>query len=161
MTPRRQRHRVLDDTFKASILVKGVDGLLEVVGGLILLFVPTDRLNHLAHWLTQHELSQDRHDFVATHLLHLTESLRGTPVFAGLYLLSHGVVKVVLVAALLKNKMWAYPATLVFLVGFIVYQLYRMLIAPSIGLALLTVFDVFVTWLVWREYRLRRVAPAR
>lgn len=161
MTPKRRGHRVLDDTFKASIVVKGVDGLLEVVGGLVLLLVPTDRLNRLAHWLTQHELSQDRHDFVATHLLHLTESLRGTPVFAGLYLLTHGVVKVVLVAALLRNKMWAYPATLVFLVGFIVYQLYRMFIGPSVGLALLTVFDAFVTWLVWREYRLRRLSPAR
>ena len=160
MTPRRQKRRVLDDTFKASILLKGVDGLFEVVGGLILLLVPTDKLNRLAHWLTQHELSQDRHDFVATHLLHLTESLRGTPVFGAVYLLSHGVVKVVLVVALLRNKMWAYPATLVFLVGFIVYQLYRMVIGPSAGLALLTVFDVFVTWLVWREYRFRRARPA-
>jgi len=156
VTPSRRRHRVLDDTFRVSVLIKGADGVLELLGGLILLVVPGERLVGFAHWLTQHELSQDRHDFVATHLLHLAQSLRGRPVFAGVYLLSHGAVKVVLVAALLRNKLWAYPATLIFLLGFILYQLYRIAISPSLALVMLTVFDAFVMWLVWREYRIRR-----
>jgi uncharacterized membrane protein len=31
------------------------------------------------------------------------------------YLLAHGLVKVILVAALLKNQLWAYPWTIAFL----------------------------------------------
>ena len=60
---------------------------------------------------------------------------------------------------LLRRELWAYPVAFVFLGGFIVYQIYRMAYAPSVGLALLTVFDVFIIWLTWREYlRTRRKA---
>ncbi|HLZ94139.1 MAG TPA: DUF2127 domain-containing protein, partial [Candidatus Dormibacteraeota bacterium] len=68
----------------------------------------------------------------------------------------HGLVKIVLVAALLKNKIWAYPWMIAFLIAFILYQLYRMTFAPSIGLAGLTVFDAIVTWLTIREYQKQR-----
>jgi uncharacterized membrane protein len=73
------------------------------------------------------------------------------------------VVKVVLVAALLRNQIWAYPWMIVFLVVFIVYQLYRMTFAFSIGLLGLTVFDLVVVWLTYREYQKQertRSAPA-
>jgi len=56
--------------------------------------------------LIQHELSQDPHDFIATHLLlHATSGLTGSAVqFGAAYLLSHGVVKMVLIAALLRER---------------------------------------------------------
>lgn len=57
------------------------------------------------------------------------------------------MVKIVLVAALLRNKNWAYPLMIAFLLAFIVYQIYRMTFAPSIGLVLLTAFDTVVVWL--------------
>jgi uncharacterized membrane protein len=77
------------------------------------------------------------------------------------YLLSHGAVKIVLVAALLRNQIWAYPWMIVFLLAFIGYQLYRMTFAPSIGLVGLTVFDAAVTWLTWREYQRQRSVRRR
>jgi uncharacterized membrane protein len=82
------------------------------------------------------------------------------------YLLLHGVVKIILVAALLGNQLWAYPWTIAFLLAFIAYQLYRLTFAPSLGLVALTVFDAVVAWLRWREYqrqrsRMRRGPPAR
>jgi uncharacterized membrane protein len=42
------------------------------------------------------------------------------------------------------------------LAGFIAYQLYRLAVRFTIGLTLLTVFDVFVVWLTWREYQAKR-----
>ena len=74
--------------------------------------------------------------------------------FATFYLLSHGIVKLFLVAGLLRNKAWAYPASLAVLGLFIAYQLYRLTFAFSIALVLLTVFDFVVIWLIWHEYRL-------
>lgn len=147
--------RLLDRTFDVSVILKGLDGLLEVAGGVLLLAIAPSTLNHLIRRVTQHELSQDRHDFVANHLLHFGANLSHSRTFGAVYLISHGVVKIVLVAALLRNQRWAYPATLAFLGAFIAYQLYRMTSDPSISLALLTVFDVFVVWIVWREYRHR------
>ena len=106
--------------------------------------------------LTQHELSEDPRDFFARHLLHSAGQLtRGTTLFAAIYLISHGVAKVVLVVALLRDQLWAYPAMIVLLSAFIVYQLYRLSHRLTVGLTLLTVFDAFVVWLTWREYQSR------
>jgi uncharacterized membrane protein len=67
-------------------------------------------------------------------------------------------VKIVLVAALLKDQIWAYPWMIAFLIVFIVYQMYRMTFAFSIGLLALTAFDVVVVWLTYRENGRQRAA---
>jgi uncharacterized membrane protein len=155
------RKDLLDRTFEVAILLKGLDGVLEVVGGLILLVVSPATINRIVTTLTEHELSQDPHDFVATRLLNTAHGLtRGSVLFASLYLLSHGAVKIVLVTALLKNKLWAYPWMIAFLVLFIVYQIYRITLVPSVGLAALTAFDIFVVWLTYREYQRQRYRRA-
>jgi len=116
-------------------------------------------IDHFARTLTQHELSQDRQDFIARHVLHSAGQLtHGTTLFAAVYLLSHGITKVVLVVAVLREQLWAYPGMIALLGAFIVYQLYRLAIRLTAGLSLLTVFDVFVVWLTWREYKAKRHA---
>ena len=60
---------LLDRTFQVSIILKGFDGVLEVVGGLLLLLVSPSSIGRLVAALTHHELSEDPHDFIATHLL--------------------------------------------------------------------------------------------
>ena len=145
---------LLDQTFQVGIILKGLDGALEVIGGLLLLVVSPATIDRVVTSLTQHELSEDPHDFLATHLLKTAHGLTGSALlFGAVYLLSHGAVKVVLVAALLKNELWAYPWMIVFLGVFIVYQVYRLSFKPSVGLTLLTLFDAFVAWLTYREYR--------
>ena len=45
---------------------------------------------------------------------------------------------------------------------FIAYQLYRFIYTRSLGLIVLTVFDLLVMVLVWHEYRLlRRHSPLK
>jgi uncharacterized membrane protein len=150
--------RWIDDTFKISVTLKGVDGALEAVGGALLLFTRPATLNHLIRWATEHELSQDPHDFVARHLLHYGAHLtRGSTAFAAVYLLSHGLAKLVLVVAILQDRTWAYPGMIALLGAFIVYQCYRLAYGLSLGLTVLTVFDAFVVWLTWREWQARRM----
>jgi len=145
---------LLDRTFEIGIILKGLDGVLEVVGGLLLLLVTPATIDRLVVALTQHELTQDSHDFLATHALHYASGLTGSTVtLSALYLLSHGVVKIVLVFALLKTQLWAYPWMIAFLGVFILYQTYRMTFAPSVGLVALTIFDAFIAWLTYLEYQ--------
>jgi uncharacterized membrane protein len=103
-------------------------------------------------------MGQDPHDLIANYLLHSTAHLgRGTTLFGAIYLLSHGVAKIVLVALVLRDKLWAYPWLIVLLLAFIGYQLYRITFVHfSIGLTALTIFDAFLVWLTWREYRAKR-----
>jgi len=77
-----------------------------------------------------------------------------------IYLLSHGVVKMFAVIALLKNKIWGYPLSIVVFVGFIVYQLHRFTLTKGISLIALTVFDLIVIGLIWLEYRPVKSRPA-
>jgi len=149
--------RSLDDTFKISVTLKGIDGALEIIGRTILLFVRPHTIQQWARTITQHELSQDPHDFIARHILHSAGQLtHGSTAFAAVYLLSHGIAKLVLVVAVLRGELWAYPALIALLGAFIAYQLYRLYYHLTIGLTLLTIFDAFVVWLTWREYQAKR-----
>jgi uncharacterized membrane protein len=150
----------LDRAFEVGIILKGLNGLAELVGGLLLLFATPGSIRRLAVVLTQGELSEDPHDIIARYLLHTASGLTGSAVrFGAVYLLLHGAVKVVLVIALLLNKLWAYPCIIVVLLIFIGYQLYRIALQPSAGLVLLTAFDVVIVALTWREYRRQRRSP--
>ena len=120
-----------DRVFATGILLKGLDGLLEIAGGLILLFVSPEFVNHLARTLTQHELAEDPHDWLATHVLHSTHGLaNGGLQFAAIYLLAHGVSKIVLVWEILHNRLWAYLGLIYLTIGFMIYQIYRISYAP-------------------------------
>jgi uncharacterized membrane protein len=144
---------LLDRTFEIGIILKGLDGVAETIGGLLLLAVSPASINHIVARITRHELSEDPNDWIASHLLRHAHGLTGTAVtFAAIYLLAHGIVKVVLVAALLRNKIWAYPWMIAVLLAFIAYQVYRIALQPTAWLIVLTVFDLFVTWLTWREW---------
>ena len=147
----------LDWTFEVALIFKGLDGLLEVAGGFLLLVMSKETLNGWLVGLTQHELSEDPHDLVFSHLLSAGQHvLTSSLTFAALYLLIHGLTKVVLVAAVMRDGLWAYPWMIGFLLAFIGYQLYLMAVGPSWGVALLTVFDCFMVWLTWREYQKRQ-----
>jgi uncharacterized membrane protein len=147
----------LDRAFAVGIIGKGLNGAAELLGGLLLLILTPDQIQHVAVSWTRGELSEDPHDFIATHLLHTTDGLTGSAVlFGAVYLLAHGVVKIVLVTALLLNKLWAYPWMIVVLLLFIGYQLYRIVLNPTAGLIGLTIFDIVIVALTWREYRQQR-----
>jgi uncharacterized membrane protein len=149
----------LDRTFRISVALKGLDGALEIVGGLVLLFVSPTSINHFVRWLTAHELAQDPHDFIANHLLHSASQLsRSTTLYGAVYLLVHGLSKVILVVLVLREKLWAYPWIIGLLLVFVVYQVYRLTHRFSVILVLLTLFDLFVAYLTWREYQAKRGA---
>ncbi len=153
-SPVAARAAWLHTAFETGITLKGIDGLLELVGGVLLWRVNPSTLNRIVVALTQHELSEDPHDFVARHLVAASRHFgQGERLFAALYLLTHGVVKVVLVAALWRNRLWAYPAMGAVLAAFIGYQVYRLSRVPTLALVALTLFDLVVLWLTWMEYR--------
>jgi uncharacterized membrane protein len=151
----------LDRTFRVTVAVKGLDGLLETIVGTSLLFVSPNSIYHLVTTLTSHELAQDPTDFFARHLLNSASHLnRGATLYSALYLLAHGTAKVVLVGLVLRNKLWAYPWMIALLLAFIAYQVYQLTSKFSIALILLSLFDALVVWLTWREYRSKRQATA-
>jgi len=152
---------LLDKTFKVSLVLKGLDGVLELVGGILLLLVSPAEMGSVVRYVTQHELSEDPHDLIATALVHLAGTMTtSATLFSAIYLLLHGLVKVVLVWAVLRDKLWAYPWMIAFLLVFIAYQGYELLVAFTWGMVLLTAFDIFIVWLTLHEYRAHRARTA-
>ncbi|MBG6223621.1 putative membrane protein [Arthrobacter sp. CAN_A2] len=152
---------LLDRVFRVSLVLKGLDGLLELAGGVLLLLVSPAQLGSAVRFLTQHELSEDPHDLAATALVHVAGTMTGSAtLFGAVYLLLHGVVKVALVVAVLRDRLWAYPWMVAFLLLFIAYQAYLLVVAFTWGMVLLTAFDIVIVWLTLHEYRAHRARRA-
>lgn len=143
--------------FLLSVWLKGLDGVLELLGGAALMTVSPAFILYTVRYLTQDELIEDPRDLVANALLRIASRLSfASDHFIALYLLIHGLVKMSLVWALLRRVLIAYPASIVIFTGFIVYQLYRYTLTPGPGLLALTVLDFVVIALIALEYRALR-----
>jgi uncharacterized membrane protein len=145
---------VLDKAFAIGLCLKAIDGLGEVVGGLWLLFLDPGRLQTWAGLVFAPELREDPHDFIATHVLQWAAHFnQGTVRFAAIYLLSHGVAKLVVIAEILRGRLWAYPGLIALTALFAGYQIYHMGVAgPTLGFVALTLFDGLIIVLTIGEY---------
>jgi uncharacterized membrane protein len=151
---------LLDKTYEIGILIKGIDGFFELLAGLLLVAVPSHLITDVTHHLTKGELAQDPHDYIASHVVHYGNSLAGSAhIFAAMFLLTHGLTKLVIVVCLLRNKLWAYPFGLIVFSLFIAYQLYQIIVKPTSGMVFLTVLDGFIVWLIWREWQKQKAKP--
>lgn len=140
--------------FRSAVILKGIDGVLEVVGGVLVLLFGGPGVRGVVTFLTQHELAEDPRDRVAGYLVRHTEHLGvATLHFAAAYLLVHGITKVGLVIGLLRERRGVFPVALAFLGLFLAYQGYRMLTMPSAALGALIVVDAVILALIWSEYR--------
>ena len=149
--------RRIHQVFQISVLLKGAHATVEFLGGLALAFTTNQWIRDFVTQATQSELIEDKRDFVANHLITWAHGFSiATQHFYAWYLLSHGLVKVALVAGLLLRKLWAYPTTIVVLALFIIYQLYRYTQTQGMGLLLLTALDGIVVALTWHEYGVMR-----
>lgn len=138
--------------FRISVLTKGVISLIETISGVLVLTIPTVLLGIVIS-MSQDELMEEPGDLIATHSLQLAQqfSVTSTAVI-GVYLLTRGLIKLGLVAALLKNQLWAYPASLTIFSLFILYQLYEIAIGHSALIVAITLVDIVVVYMIWSEY---------
>jgi len=152
-----RRVRIL---FRWSLWLKALLSLSEILGGLALEFVGNTTIVGLARALTRNELLEDPHDWIANFLLDQAHRFSvDQQSFAAFFLLSHGAVKLVLVAGVLAGIGWAYPAFMIALVLLIAYQGYRLIfLGFSLWLSWLTILDIVILILTWHEYRLHRAA---
>jgi len=140
--------------FEIGLILKGINGLLEIVGGLLLLFLNPNRMDRLIVFMTQNELSKDPNDMVANTLISLGHSFSINPNYFGIYyLMTHGLIKCILIFLLWQKKIWAYSLAMIVLAIFITYQLYRYTMSPSAFLIALSVFDSIMIVLIFIEYR--------
>jgi len=149
--------RRIHQIFEVSVWLKGAHALIECFGGVLLYLATTDTIVSWVKAFTQDELIEDPNDLIAGYLSQAASHFSiASKEFYAFYLLSHGLIKLLLVVGLLRGKLWSYPASLVALGTFIVYQVYRYTYTSSAGLLVLTLFDAIVMVLIWHEWRIMR-----
>lgn len=152
--PTRHQPDLTDRAFRIGLILKALNGIVETAGGIVLLIIKPEQISRWATGLTRAELSRDPHDFIANHILKTAHDLNsGSLLFGAIYLLSHGVVKLVLVIEVMRDRLWAYGALIVTLALFIVYQLYRIIERFSWWMTLLTILDAILIYLTAVEYK--------
>jgi uncharacterized membrane protein len=142
-------HRMFD----IGVWTKGINGTLEVAGGLLALTVKKSTAVRVILLLTQQELIEDPHDVVANLLRYAVEHITtNSKMFGGMYLIAHGATSIFLAVQLLRKRLWSYLAAIAFLCVFIGYQIYRITLHHSLLLTIVTGLDVVIVILIRHEY---------
>ncbi len=139
--------------FLWSVLLKGFISVVEVVGGCALFFIPSETIVQAALFVLNHLPIASLQNTLMQEVAKYTSS---TVTFVALYLVSRGLIKAVLIFALLKNKLWAYPSSLVVLAAFVLYQAYQIVKDHSFIIISITLFDLVVMYFIYREWRIVR-----
>jgi uncharacterized membrane protein len=146
------QHRAFD----AAVLLKGLNGLLEIAGGVALTLATNASILRWVQLFTRSELSEDPRDFIANSLVHWAETFgQDSRIYVAAYLVLHGAAKITLAGLLLHGTKWAYPAAAGFISLFVAYAGYRLSFGWSLPLAAIVVLDVFTLWIIGREWRAR------
>lgn len=146
---------LFDKVFEYGILIKGIDGAIELFTAIALIFLSPQRLEGLVVFATHKELVRDPNDFISNFLLHASHQFTNSGrLFFIVYLTVHAAIKLVAVFGLLRNEMWAYPFSLISLGALTLYQVYDIIfVKASIVVIILTVVDLVILALIWREYQ--------
>jgi len=158
-----KREATIRRVFYWSLILKAIDSVFEMAGGVVLYLIPSGLIVALVNWLTRAELLEDPRDFIANFIMHSAQAFSvPQKKAAAIYLASHGAIKLFLVIMVLRDRAaWAYPAFMIALVILIVYQTYQIALTFSLWLTVLTVFDAAVLVLTWHEYGLHRKIKAQ
>lgn len=153
----RIRHsKWFDIIYRIGVGIKGFDGAVELIAGVLLVISPSTPhrlLQSAAAELGEH--SGTLYQLFEKTVIHLDAELNGTVlVFIILFLILHGLIKLVLVYCLLKKIYRAYPYGLVILILLLIIQVLPLFRHPgSVGLWLFTLLDVAIIYLVYGEYQ--------
>jgi uncharacterized membrane protein len=144
---------VVYEFFLWSILLKGAISAAEVAAGVAVFFIPPAFIVSTAILLLNFIPVPSVQSLLLEEVAKYTT---GAVTFVAVYLLSRGIVKVVLIWSLLKNRLWAYPASLVVLALFVLYQLYQLVTDRSLIILAISLFDLVVMYFIYREWRIVR-----
>lgn len=140
--------------FDFMLVVKTLFAIGEVACGITLIFITPDLIQHIVGFFIGGQTISDSSDPLLAHLVTWVSTISpDTERFGTIYLISHGVTKLIVLALLWRRKLWSYPLSVVLFTAFIAYQLQRFTFTHSPMLIVLTVLDVVMIVLTILEYR--------
>src|SRR5256714_14308404 len=152
---RKQDKSFVHQAFWWSLFIKGLDGLLQFLGGIAVLVLPPETLGNTYRWWTRFLFAHPRagnpeEDFIrdAAHSFGIS-----VPLLVAIYLLANGIIKLLLVYGLLRERLWVFPAAFVGFGLFFTLEVYRLFVHFYWGILILMCISIFVITMVALEYR--------
>jgi uncharacterized membrane protein len=151
---RKQDKSFVHRAFWWSLFIKGLDGLLQLIGGIAVLVAEPGTLGrtyrYFSRFLVGHRAHNPEADFIreAATSFHIS-----VPILVSIYLLANAAIKLLLVYGLFKERLWVFPAAFV---GFgILFSLeaYRISVHFHWGILILMCISIFVITMVALEYK--------
>lgn len=133
---------------EAGLVFKLVFAVLEIAGGALVYFISGEKITNLVLFLTQHELGEDPGDFFANYLLTLSSGPPLSRSFFFLYLVLHGVIKMVVITGVFSRKKWAYPAAIIVFSSFIIFEIFSLIHHHSFWVLFVAMVDIAVIALI-------------
>lgn len=144
---------------RLGMAIKGIDALIEVVVG-FLLFTPM-KLGDLVDRFCRAEMfdhfKAERAAGVLQH--HAANAIHHSTTGTALYLVIHGIVKIVFITGAFWQKAWGYIGLTTILLIFVVIEIFQLIVKGGVFMLSMAVFDGFLAFLVWHEYRKQRPDP--
>ena len=153
------RHRTgFHRAYLVAIWAKGLAALLETIVGALVPFVSLQKLHEGIVLLTAPELAENPDARIAGYLSRSSEQFSSdSQGFVAIYLVAHGIIKLVMVGGLLTRRMWTYPVALFLTAAFLAYQLHRFTHTHSVWLLVAMAIDLGIAYLILREWRVRKL----
>jgi uncharacterized membrane protein len=148
----RIKEKYLRDLFYIGIWIKGLDGLAETAAGIVLLTLGPNFINSVVSYYVQDELSEEPHSLIANFFLKHGHISNEAAVFAAILLIARGIIKLFVVTAIFRKKLWAYSTAIIVFGLFVIYQMYYYFQSRSLFLLSLSTLDIFVIALTIHEY---------
>ena len=148
-----KRPPLLHYAYLAAILIKGFDGAMEALAGLIMAVTGPERIYEWVIRLTAPELT-GHHPALHAIRSGATRLAESSHEFVIFYLLVHGLLKLGIVVALLRGGgRWLFPIASLILAGFVAYMSWRLTMRWSDWLLGFALFDLLTLALVLNEWR--------
>lgn len=146
---------IVHKAYLATILIKGLFGLLEFTGGAVIAIFGPQRLYGVVLRVIDPELYEGGHIRTAELVLKGAAALAQSPGhFVIFYLFVHGILKMTITAVLLRGHgRWVFPVASVILLGFIAFFSLELSHRWSNWVLGLALFDTVTLALVINEWR--------
>ena len=139
--------------YVVAIAIKGFDGIIETLLGLLIVFAGPDKIYLAVLHFTTPELEENPASQAARAIQDGAAALQHlSSAFAITYLLVHGVLKSGLAISLLLGHRWIFPFAVAILMAFVVILGYRMTVHFSWWQVALALFDLLTVALVVNEW---------
>lgn len=151
---RINKDTLLNIGFYGGLSLKAINAFIEIIGGIVMLLINHDWLNTMIKVIALPELREDSSDIIMNYLVTLSQNTPITTMHSiAVYMLLHGLTKLVAIVLLWKKKLWAYLPVVGVFGLFIAYECYSYIHSHSPFMLAIIIIDLAIIVVVILEYK--------